>query len=222
MGYSILQVVPEILTSAPHNLREPWWKHHTDKSSRNADKWWVPYVIPNLALERRIGSSGGTLPVVAEPVALAVLANSIHYVREHWGMDLLSQSVNRELYGHHLTYLWKGALVAPQVGCSKLLQSPSSRRYLPARHSTWENTGGQTSRIKVRDVSIKGSPFSISSYVKPYLENRKDCIILFSFLRKGERKIFFFKSVFVTMSFNSSRIIKIIVHPHWQQEKWKL
>lgn len=69
-----------------------------------------------------------------------------------------------------MSYLWKGALVEPHVGCSRLLQRPSIRRYLPGRHSTCENTGGHTSRIKVLDVSINGKPFSISSYVSPYLK----------------------------------------------------
>lgn len=58
---------------------------------------------------------------------------------------------------------WNGAMAAPQVGCSKLLQSPSKRRYLPGRHSTPDKKGGHTSLISVFEVSIWGSPFSISS-----------------------------------------------------------
>lgn len=83
-------------------------------------------------------------------------------------------SANKRIW---LTYLWKGEFVEPQVGCLRLLQSPSNLLYLPARHSTCENTGGQTSLISVREVSMRGSPFSISSYERPYLRWQSNRII---------------------------------------------
>lgn len=62
-----------------------------------------------------------------------------------------------------LDYLVKGVFVAPHVGCSKLVHNPSNLLYFPGWHSTFDKYGGQTSLIKVLLVSIKGSPFSISS-----------------------------------------------------------
>lgn len=62
---------------------------------------------------------------------------------------------------------WNGAIVAPHVGCCRLLHRPSKRRYLPGRHSTPDKNGGHTSRINVFDVSTCGKPCSMSSYDSP-------------------------------------------------------
>lgn len=60
-------------------------------------------------------------------------------------------------------------IVAPHVGLSMLLHSPSALRYLPDLQATLDKQDGHTFRISVLDVSISGKNLFTSSALKSNL-----------------------------------------------------
>lgn len=62
-----------------------------------------------------------------------------------------------------------GVMVAPQVGLSALLQSPSCLRYLPSLQEMEERYAGQMLPMRVLIVFTLAKPDSMSSWFRLYL-----------------------------------------------------